>query len=140
MPCKPEDLRSSPRAYVEGQLHDESTPSGTYHTSLKKGIQSRTIGGCRLCSNYPSNTPPVPDTTALGTTFNMSLGRNKKRSGYGTWPAPQCDKGSDLAPKAEFSPSFSAAVKSVPMAVCPILCVPHPYRNTSVARTPSCSS
>lgn len=32
-------------------------------------------------------------------------------SGYGTWPAPQCDKGSDLAPKAEFSLLFSTAVK-----------------------------
>lgn len=93
-----------------------------------------------MCSNDLSNTPPVPDTTALGTKFNMSLGRNKKCSGYGTWPAPQCDKGSDLAPKAKLSPLFSAVVKSVPMAVCPILCVPHLYRNTSMARTPSCSS
>lgn len=78
MPCKLEDLHSSPRAYGEGQLHDQSSPMETYHSSLKKDIQSRTVGGCRLCSNYLSNTPPAPNTTALGTKFNMSLGRNKK--------------------------------------------------------------
>lgn len=136
MTSKPANLSSSPRAYVEGQLHAESTPMGTYHSFFKKGIQSITLLGIALCSNYLSNIPPAPNTTALGTKFNISLGRNKQFSSYGMWPTAQCGKGSDLVPKAEFSPLYSASVKPVPMAMIPILCVPHLDWNTSVTRTP----
>lgn len=101
MTCKPEDL-SSTRDYVEGQLHDESTPMRTYHSSFKKGIQFLTVGVV-LCSSCLLNILPAPNSSALGAKFNMSLGRNKNFPSYGTWPIPQCDKGSDLAPKAALS-------------------------------------